>query len=55
MASESSNGFAWCLGLSYGFNENVAIRGEIEQFVGVEDFAKDESITGFSACLEFRF
>lgn len=53
--TESSSGLAWALGISYAFNANVAVRGEIEQFVGVEDFANDESITGGSVSIEFRF
>lgn len=55
IATESSSGLAWALGISYAFNANVAVRGEIEQFVGVEDFATDESITGGSVSIEFRF
>ena len=55
VATRSSSGLAWSLGLLYAFNKNFALRAEVEQFVSVEDFANNESVSGFSASLEVRF
>lgn len=55
IAERSGSGLGWGLGLSYAFNKTFAVRGELEQLVAVEDFADDESVTGFSISVELRF
>ena len=52
--TESSSGLAWGLGLSSRINKHFAVRGEIEQYVGVRDFAGDHSVTGGVLGIELR-
>jgi hypothetical protein len=51
----SSSGVSWGFGVTYALSDAVALRGELENFSGVEDFADDESISGGSISLEIRF
>ena len=52
--TESGSGLAWGFGLTYPLNRNFSIRGEIEQYVGVKDFAEDTSVTGGCLAIELR-
>ena len=53
--TQSGSGLAWGFGLLVALNETFTIRMELDGYVGVKDFADNDSVYGGSLSLEARF
>ena len=53
--TDDSTGLSWGLGIDFAASEHFSFRGEIEGFLGVEDFADDEMVTLISVGLQYNF
>lgn len=53
--SESGSGLSLAAGINYALTENLAIRADIDMFVGVKDFADDSGMDSFNVGLVVSF
>lgn len=53
--SDSGGGLSWGLGLGYNFNKQFSMRGEVQGFSGVRDFANDSDVPLINLGLEYHF
>ena len=53
--SASSSGLSFGVGLEYTITERLALRAELQNFSGVEDFANDEDVSLISAGVSYAF
>jgi hypothetical protein len=53
--SESSSGLSWGIGMGYKFNKHFSMRGEIQGFNGVKDFANNSSVPLINLGVEYHF
>lgn len=53
--SEDGTGLSVSAGLEYALTENVALRGDIDFFVGVKDFADNESLDSVHIGILYNF
>jgi hypothetical protein len=53
--TEESNGLSMGVGMGFHVSEQFVLAGDIDTYIGVDDFADDESVTAFSVAAQYHF